>query len=499
MSSISRRTALGLFALGAVGSASSCDIGDAAVASPNPRKMLKLSDNAVIRENTLPGDNGWKVTGPQETDDVARQIQGYASETSVGLGGSIDFHVSVAGDKDFTVTVYRMGHYGGKAGRKLVTSGQLTGKELKVPAPDAKTGLIECDWPSAWTLDVPADWTSGYFLAVFETVDGARSATPFVVRDDKRRADFLVVVPFTTYQAYNAWPLDGSTGKSLYKGYTAPGKLGGAAQRAFQVSFDRPYSRHGMPTWSSLDLAAVRWLESTGFDVAYASSVDLHEQRVRPDQYHAVVFPGHDEYWSQAMRTAAEKAVDGGTHLAFFASNNIYWHIRFDAAQDGHRNRVVTCYKSLEDPKKDRNGATTTWRDLDGKAEQKLLGVQYNGILKDPVPLVVSESKHWFWNGTKVNDGDGITGIVAVEADGQDTKIKIARAATQTLLSTTPYVDKYGRHRVQNTSLYETAEGTMVFVAGTFHWNLALIKSKYADKRIRAATKNLLTRMLADR
>lgn len=488
-----------MFALGAVGTASSCEFGDAAVASPNPRKMLKLSDNAVIRENALAGDSGWKVTGGQETDDVVRQIQGYASATSVNLGGSIDFHVSVAGDKDFTVTVYRMGHYGGKAGRKLVASGQLRGKELKVPVPDAKTGLIECDWPSVWTLDVPADWTSGYFLAVFATADGARSATPFVVRDDQRKADFLVVVPFTTYQAYNAWPLDGSTGKSLYKGYVAPGQLGGAAQRAFQVSFDRPYSRHGMPTWSSLDLAAVRWLESTGFDVAYASSVDLHEQRVRPEQHRALIFPGHDEYWSRAMRKTAEKAVDGGTHLAFFASNNVYWHSRFDAARDGRRNRVVTCYKSRNDPKQDRNGATNTWRDLDGQAEQKLLGVQYNGILKEPVPLVVSQSRHWFWAGAKVSDGDGIAGIVGVEADGRDPNIEVARVVAQTLLSTTPYVNKYGRPRVQNTSLSETADGTMVFVAGTFHWNLALIKSKYADRRIRVATKNLLTRMLTDR
>jgi hypothetical protein len=226
--------------------------------------------------------------------------------------------------------------------------------------------------------------------------------------------------------------------------------------------------------------------------------VDLHEQRVRPDRHRALIFPGHDEYWSTAMRKTAEKAVDGGTHLAFFASNNVYWHSRFDAARDGRRNRVVTCYKSRNDPKKDRNGATTTWRDLDGQAEQKLLGVQYNGILKEPVPLVVSQSRHWFWAGAKVSDGDGIPGIVAVEADGQDPKIQVARVVSQTLLSTTPYVNKYGRPRVQNTSLSETADGTMVFVAGTFHWNLALIKSKYADRRIRVATKNLLTRMLTD-
>jgi hypothetical protein len=500
MSPISRRTALSILALSAIGTTSSCERANAAAPAHRPRKMLKLSDNAVIRENSLPGDNGWKVTGgSREPDDVARQIQGYASRTSVNVGESLDFHVSVAGGKAFTVAVYRLGHYGKSGGRRMVSSGRLRGAEQPVPTADDRTGLIECDWPSSWTLDVGENWTSGYFLAVFETEDGYRSGTPFVVRDDRRRADFLVVVPFSTYQAYNFWPADGSTGKSLYKGYAGPGQIGGGAERAFQVSFDRPYSRHGMPSWSNLDIAAVRWLESTGFDVAYASSVDLHEQRVRPERHAALLFPGHDEYWSRAMRDTAEKAVDRGTHLAFFAANNVYWHIRFDAAADGRRNRVVTCYKSASDPDRDGNGATTTWRDLDDQAEQRLLGVQYNGILSSPVPLVINESGHWFWEGTGVTDGDTIAGLVAVEADGRNPKIPVSRAASQTLLSHTAYVDRNGRDHVQSTSLYETAGGTLVFAAATFHWNLALIKSTYADKRVRLATKNLLVRMLRGR
>ncbi|MFN1193196.1 N,N-dimethylformamidase beta subunit family domain-containing protein [[Kitasatospora] papulosa] len=52
------------------------------------------------------------------------------------------------------------------------------------------------------------------------------------------------------------------------------------------------------------------------------------------------------------------------------------------------------------------------------KAEQRLTGIQYNGILAKPVPLVVSESKHWFWSGTGLRDGDEIPDLIAVEADG---------------------------------------------------------------------------------
>lgn len=499
MSSISRRAALSLLVLGAVGTS-----GSRAAAGMRPVTDLTAAgatENAVVRENKLTGDDGWRLAGTPVSDDVERQIQGYSSRTSVDVGDSLDFHVSVAGNKDFTVTVYRLGHYGGAGGRKVLTSGPIRGSELPVPAAQPRTGLIECDWPVAWTLQVAEDWTSGYFLAVFETDDGYRSCTPFVVRDDRRKADFLVVVPFSTYQAYNFWPADGKTAKNLYRGYVRPGKVGDIDDRAFQVSFDRPYSRDGMPAWSELDIAAARWLEAGGFDVSYASSLDLHERGVSPEQHTGLIFPGHDEYWSQAMRETAENAVDNGIHLAFLAANNVYWHVRFEAAKDGRPLRVVTCYKDAPDPHANKNGPTKNWRKLGktySQAEQRLLGVQYNGMLKDPVPLVITKPGHWFWAGTGVRAGDKIRGLVAVEADGWNPKIKLTRKASHTLLSHTPYQDRLGRGaRVQNTSIYQTAHGTLVFAAATFHWNLALVDSPYTDVRIQRATSNLLNRMLA--
>ncbi|GAA3348037.1 hypothetical protein GCM10020358_64990 [Amorphoplanes nipponensis] len=506
---ISRRAALSLLALGAVSTAPACGTTAAATTTTTAhpgrgeRRATGLTANPVVLENQLTGDGGWRLTGTRTADDAARQIQGYAGATSVNAGDPLDFHVSVARDRPFTVSVYRLGHYDGAGGRRMLTSGPLPGRELPLPATDAGTGLIACDWPVAWTLAVPADWTSGYFLAVFETDDGWRSCTPFVVRNDQRAADFLVVVPFTTYQAYNFWPADGRTARNLYRGYLRPGKVGGITERAFQVSFDRPYSGPGLPKWSELDLAAARWLESAGFDVAYVSSLDLHEQRVRPDRHCGLIFPGHDEYWSQAMRDTAERAVDDGTHLAFLAANNIYWHIRLEAARDGRANRVVTCYKDAPDPDAGAPGPTRNWRKLGkrhSQAEQRLLGVQYNGMLASPVPLRITQSRHWFWAGTGVRDGDTVAGLVAVEADGHHPKIKLARKARQALLSDTPYQDQLGRGaRVQNTSVYETAQGTLVFAAATFHWCLALVESPYTDARIQRATRNLVTRMLAGR
>lgn len=50
---------------------------------------------------------------------------------------------------------------------------------------------------------------------------------------------------------------------------------------------------------------------------------------------------------------------------------------------------------------------------------------------------------------------------------------------------------------MQNTSLYETRGGALVFAAATFHWCLALVDSPYTDVRIQTATTNLLHRMRA--
>ncbi|MCX4964399.1 hypothetical protein OHA98_06120 [Streptomyces sp. NBC_00654] len=469
------------------------------------RPRASTGNNPVVSENRAVGSDEWAVGhgGTRGADDKAIQIQGYASKTSVSRGESIGFHISAHRAQECTIAVYRVGHYDGSGARHLMTSEPVRAKPRKRPEPDAGTGMIACDWPVTWTLEIPEDWLSGIFMAVFTSEDGFRSFTPFVVRDTDRRSDLLMVLPFTTYQAYNLWPFDGRTGKNLYKGYTAEGKIGGNDERAVRVSFDRPYVETGAPRWFNMDTSAARWAEAAGYDITYASSVDLHEGRIDPAKYTAVVFSGHDEYWSKEMRDCAEEAVDAGTHLAFLASNNIYFHIRLESAADGRDGRVVTCYKEASDPEPGTAGPTVRWRKLGKKhrkAEQGLLGVQYNGILKEPAPLVVRESGHWFWSGTGLRDGDKLPDLIGVEADGFDPSMPRPADSEQTLLAASPYVDSWGRGRsMQNTSLCENKQGTFVFVAGTFHWPLALHDPAYINPQVQRATRNLLTRMLEPR
>ncbi|MFE4330867.1 N,N-dimethylformamidase beta subunit family domain-containing protein [Streptomyces sp. NPDC056831] len=244
------------------------------------------------------------------------------------------------------MTVHRLGYYNAQGGREVSRSPSLHGVAHPVPEAHPEHGMIDCQWPVSWTLDMPEDWTSGVYLALFTTKDGHRRSTPFVVRETQRASDLLVVLPFTTYQAYNAWPQDGRTGKNLYKGFDAQGR--------------KPATRHARSKCPS------------------------------------------------TVRTPTEALLSGSRWTAV-----------------------------------------------------------------------------------------SIPGLIGVEADGYDHKTRLPAKAVQRLLSESPYPDSMGRgERIQNTSLLQHPDGTMVFVAGTFFWPLALIAPDHLDSRIRTATSNLFNRMV---
>ncbi|GAB3353054.1 hypothetical protein RMN56_10730 [Micromonospora halotolerans] len=489
---IRRRWALGLL-LGGV-SATALGAGEPVLSQRRTGPPTRRRTPPVQVENRAAGEPWWPRGDIRSADDRLRQIQGYASTTSLAPGESVDFHVAVNPARPFRITVHRLGWYGGAGARTMLTSPELDGTPQPVPPADPATGTIACRWPVSWTLRIPEDWTSGLYQAVFTSTDGWRACTPFVVRDDRRAAALCVVLPVTTWQAYNQWPLDGRAGKSLYNGYTAGGQRT-PALRAREVSFDRPYPDAGQPIQFSRDQDAVQWLERNGYDVSYATSLDLHSGRLDPSRHRGLVFCGHDEYWSAEMRRAAEAGLAGGTSLAFLGANSVYWHIRVRPSADGRPERIVACAKTTPDPGEDAAGPTVTWRDL-GIPEQALLGVQYNGIVATPQPLVVRSAKHWVWAGTGVADGDRIPGVVRGEADGVSAAAARPAGLDETLLSGSPYPARQGRQRTQSTHVYETPQRAVVFATGTLGWTMALNRRGHRDERIERATANVLDRMV---
>src|SRR5437016_4492604 len=132
------------------------------------------SVSPTVLENQQPGSGNWQMWlhGIPPADDVNKQIKGYASATSVSKGESITFYVTVNPAQQYTMDVYRMGWYQGLGGRLMQSIGPLQGVAQPACPVDSVTGLIECNWTTAYTPTVPATWTSGVSMAPLTNAQG---------------------------------------------------------------------------------------------------------------------------------------------------------------------------------------------------------------------------------------------------------------------------------------------------------------------------------------
>jgi len=445
--------------------------------------LLALALSTVV-ENQKPGTPDWDLTDPAE----AREIEGYASKTSVNGGESIDLYVHTTAAR-YTIEVFRMGWYGGAGARRVAGPLERPGIAQDIPAPDPATGLAECTWRDPYRLDTrdaSGAWTTGVYLARLTTADarggGGRkqSFIVFVVRDDERQAPIVFQSSVTTFAAYNNWG-----GKSLYAFNS-----GNAPAR--KVSFDRPYAAN--PYGVRLDGAsdflrrweynAVRFLEREGYDLTYVTDIDTH-QRAVAGSARIFLSVGHDEYWSWQMREHVESARNRGVHLAFLGADACFWQIRFEANARGEADRTIVAYKEAAgdldplaidgDPQNDRL-ITGRWRDRpSARPEERLIGVMYAA---DPVDadIIVSDASHWAFAGTGVRNGDALRGLLGNAVDAIDG----GGPATLERLAHSPFADpgpaggNARKTRFSDMTIYTAESGALVFAAGSIQWSWGL-------------------------
>ena len=414
-------------------------------------------------------------------------------------GGSIEFYVSVNPVQTFTLSIYRLGWYGGAGGRLMQQVGPLVGVTQPPCPQDAQSGLTECRWSSSYTLAVPSDWTTGIYLVVLDNEQNYQNRLTFVVRDDSRVADFVYQQPVTTYQAYNNYPNNAATGKSLYNFNSYGATTISGARNAVKVSFDRP----GGEQFENWEVYLVHWLERMQYDVSYTTDIDTHVNGARLLNFKGVFSAGHDEYWSKEMFDAFEQARDRGVNLAFWGANPAYWQIRFEPSSSGVPNRVIVCYKSRAiDPNPDANLKTDQFRAL-GRPEQTLVGVQYtaDGDFDVGQTLIVQNSTHWFWQGTGFADGSAVAGLIGYEIDRLFPNYSAPISSSYTTLARSPY---QALESVTGTtsdtaeaSIYQAPSTAWVFATGTMDWSWALDRPDLLNAGIQRATQNLLDRFLA--
>jgi len=473
--------------------------------------------NPVQIENRKPGTSDWILTKPARN----HEIEGYASATSVNQGDAIRFYVHTVAPT-YRLTIYRMGWYGGLGARQVSETITLPGNRQPAPAIDSDTGLIECRWehPVAHTIPTGSQsdnaWPSGYYLAKLTAEPtGEESYILFVVRDDRRSSAYLVQASVTTYQAYNNWG-----GRSLYS-FNSPGG------QAAKVSFNRPYAGSAIPAAASgtgagdflvsnsippgypaspagWEYNMVRWLEQEGYDVTYATNLDVHGNPALLTSHRAFLSIGHDEYWTWEMRRSIEQARDRGVHLGIFSSNTCYWQIRIEPSDaTGEPLRTMVAYKEnaprrdpfVTDKSPDNDYlATTRWRNAPvNRPEAGLLGTMYLEV-DNPVDssYVIEEADAWMLAQTGLAKGSSLPGIAGYEVDG----LSAASPASTRIIARMPAGQLAGA-----VTLYRATSNALVFSSGSMQWSWALddfqaphLRKSVLNPAVQQITRNVLAR-----
>lgn len=491
--------------------------------------------NPVARENALPGTESWRLQNPA----LEHEIEGYASAGSVAAGETISFHVST-GAPAFSIAVYRMGYYGGAGARLMGARQGIAGRLQHTPCLN-RQGLVECDWKPSLSWRVPRKgegaWESGVYLAKLTTEDRRRkdSYILFVVRDDAREARYVMLLPTSTYQAYNYWG-----GQSLYTGctnFSFSWECPDGRRAAPAVSFNRPYAPSSNPaaaygagagefltnvqpvhegygiSSAGWDYNLLRWIEREGYDVKYIASVDLHANAAALAGAAAFISTGHDEYYSGAMRARLEEALAGGLNLGFFSSNQMYWQVRFTDGSYGREraNRVMTayrierpkclpvlsyigverltlCYRRHKDPVQEPLLTTGMFREL-GRPEAGLIGNQYTA--NPPLSgVTVAEPHHWLFNRAAVRAGSVLKGLRGYEVNSY---VPGVSPAGTVLLTQSASEDG-----TSHTTYYIAPSHAQVFAVESMQWswglddfNAPLLREDFRSASVEQITRNV--------
>lgn len=495
--------------------------------------------NPITIENQQAGTTSWQFTDYNKA--TRHEIEGYASLTSVAQGGQISFLVSLSANAQYKMDIYRMGYYphgtnpDGSAcnpcgGRLMQSVGPLSGSPqaaCPTTTSGADFGMVECRWNPSYTITVPSTWTTGnYIVKLTRLDDHLENYMTFVVRDVGGSADIVYSMDVTTWQAYNYW---GGSGNNNV-GYNLYGKFNDVTQnylndtRGYTVSFDRPYmvqgSIDGAGNFMVWDYPMVRWMESQGYNITYVTDIDLDANQTLFNGHKVFVNTGHDEYFSDNMRSNLLNFINAGGSAAFFSADDFSRRMTWANSFSGQPLRREHCDKGA------LPGSTTgSWRDLTPpQPENQITGSLSNGAASAR-PFLVYDPTHWVfagtgltkYNGTVVTSGpnqNAISGLIGYEFS--------TRAVNDSTLSAYVSYEPAGLQQVghsfvpasdngvnswADTTVYTSAGGGIVFSAGTIQWSWGLddgFNDGFCDCSIgltntksQIITANVLNRMVA--
>jgi hypothetical protein len=439
-----------------------------------PGYFISSGGMHIPRGQGFDATNATFYEAPVEDPDYL-EIFCYTDKISYAPGETVTFHTSTTA-AEFSLEIVR----DGLEPRLVHSVASLRGALHKLPIDFFEKG---CDWPVSYQWTLPDDLSTGFYIvtcrasrpradSAFVTLGTGKDLIVreqhhgfFVRRHSKRaKADILLVAATSTWTAYNDWG-----GYSHYVGHDLPNQF----THAPRLSLHRPFARgfiwspegaprkphqlkpgpksiplyppiefaytHGYSKffanagWATYERPFVVFAEAHGYNLDYATQIDLHYDRSLLNDYKCVVFVGHCEYWTWEMREAVDGYVEAGGNAARFAGN-LAWQIRLE---DEGRTQVAYKARALDsDPVRntDQKSRLTGFWDAPevawpGAATFGLnasYGVYAHVGVQNPRGtggFTVYRPEHWAFAGTDLYYGDDFGSeakIFGYEVDGLD-------------------------------------------------------------------------------
>ncbi len=393
--------------------------------------------------------------------------------------------------------------------------------------------LIDCAWPAAVEVAVPADADSGTYcirVTLVGTEDKALELPFVVVRPTPRRQGTVALLYATfTWTAYARRPIDDTIIPGLTSSFYTRHLSG---RMFFHVGMRMPLPRV-LPFTHQTHLRdatlhqhlvrperlAESWLARERYVYECITDAELDSDPELLNRFAALMIVGHNEYWTQGMRDAVETYLQGGGNVICLGGNTAFWKVTYDkqtrsleARKTSHPGEGVGWLAPHEWGERwhtdGRPGGK--WSYL-GRPTSQLLGLETVGWVDsgdasafapfsilapehflmrrpEPVPL-----EHGSPIGTRSHDGPAASGY---EVDGlpQAQGMPPVRPNGLTLLAHAQHSNRFVAQWAEDPGYgadliyWERPHGGRVFNAGTTNYTGALA----ADPSIQALTRNVL-------
>ncbi|KAA3439383.1 N,N-dimethylformamidase beta subunit family domain-containing protein [Rufibacter hautae] len=269
-----------------------------------------------------------------------------------------------------------------------------------------------CHWTIGWAFELPSTAAPGYYRALLTNLAlESTSEIHFLVGSSSPSSKVAVLVPVTTWLAYNAYG-----GQSLYRnalgdGY-APFVSALRPNTALSYACTQPL-QHNL----RIEANIFHWFSRHyGADLYPDFYLEAHPDLFRDHQI--LVLSYHAEYFSEKMYAGLRDLVFGQRKsLLALGGNQVYWQARW------HQNFTqLECRKDgsffKNEPKRG-----TLWRHTP-QPEAQLLGAQFSEPgMGTFAPYQVLQPEHWLFTGLQLKKGDlfGEKGLDSLPICGDET------------------------------------------------------------------------------